>query len=220
VYAGAIGLTSGFWSADDGDKRIRLTRNTFRSNRYGLWLHLSREVADPQVIETLSALQIDAADNIFDTGSRFLNFEGSQPRDAAAAEALLRRLLDWRDRRNLFGGGRSSIQWSVQAATQPISGPGNLVDWSRFWGSESSDVMDGNVRYVGGDLLAKLQSTPEKLMPDDFRLRSDSAGHRAGPDGKDLGADIDLVGPGAAYERWKLTPAYQEWRKETEQSQE
>ena len=36
-------------------------------------------------------------------------------------------------------------------------------------------------------------------------------------DGKDLGADVDLVGPGAAYERWKRTPDYQEWLKDTGQ---
>src|SRR5262249_49320337 len=54
--------------------------------------------------------------------------------------------------------------------------------------------------------------------PDDFRLRSDSAGYRAGKDGKDLGADIDLVGPGKAYERWKQTPDYRQWLKETKRS--
>jgi hypothetical protein len=55
------------------------------------------------------------------------------------------------------------------------------------------------------------------VKPDDFRLRADSAGYKAGPDGKNLGADVDLVGPGAAYERWKQTPEYQQWLKETEQ---
>ena len=49
----------------------------------------------------------------------------------------------------------------------------------------------------------------------DFRLRPDSAGYRAGKDGKDLGADVDLVGPGLAYERWKKSPDYQQWLKET-----
>src|SRR5262249_56577324 len=31
------------------------------------------------------------------------------------------------------------------------------------------------------------------------------------------GADVDLVGPGKAYERWKQTPAYQQWLKDTKQ---
>jgi hypothetical protein len=28
---------------------------------------------------------------------------------------------------------------------------------------------------------------------------------------------VDLVGPGAAYERWKKTPEYQQWLKDTGQ---
>ena len=60
-------------------------------------------------------------------------------------------------------------------------------------------------------------TAPEKLTPEDFRLRPDSAGYRAGKDGKDLGADVDLVGPGPAYERWKKTPEYQQWLKDTKQ---
>jgi hypothetical protein len=42
-------------------------------------------------------------------------------------------------------------------------------------------------------------------------------GYRAGKDGKDLGADVDLVGPGAAYKRWKKTPEYQQWLRDTGQ---
>ena len=57
----------------------------------------------------------------------------------------------------------------------------------------------------------------ERLKPDDFRLRPDSPGYRAGKGGKDLGADVDLVGPGEAYERWKKTPEYQQWLKDTGQ---
>ena len=52
--------------------------------------------------------------------------------------------------------------------------------------------------------------------PEDFRLRPDSAGYRAGPNGEDLGVDVDLVGPGEAYQRWKETPDYQQWREETQ----
>jgi hypothetical protein len=30
---------------------------------------------------------------------------------------------------------------------------------------------------------------------------------------------VDLVGPGPAYERWKKTPEYQQWLKDTKQVQ-
>ena len=37
---------------------------------------------------------------------------------------------------------------------------------------------------------------------------------------QDLGADVDLVGPGPAYERWKKTPEYQQWLKDSGQLKE
>ena len=49
------------------------------------------------------------------------------------------------------------------------------------------------------------------LPLEDFRLRPDSAGYQAGADGKDLGADVEIVGPGAPYERWKQSPEYATW---------
>jgi hypothetical protein len=64
-----------------------------------------------------------------------------------------------------------------------------------------------------------MTAAPERTASDDFRLRPDSAGYRAGKDGKDLGADIDLVGPGEAYERWKKTPDYRQWLEESGQGQ-
>jgi formylglycine-generating enzyme required for sulfatase activity len=71
--------------------------------------------------------------------------------------------------------------------------------------------------FVGGSLNQRANVDPQTVTAADFRLRPDSAGYRAGPDGKDLGADVDLVGPGPAYERWKTTPEYQQWLKETGQ---
>src|SRR5262249_41828822 len=52
----------------------------------------------------------------------------------------------------------------------------------------------------------------EKLRPQDFRIRTDD------PRLKDFGADVNLVGPGPAYDRWKKTAGYQQWLKETGQA--
>ena len=88
----------------------------------------------------------------------------------------------------------------------------------RIWPIEpDADVREGSVRYQGGNLLARLSTAPGQITPEDFHLRPDSAGYRAAKDGKDLGADMDLVGPGPAYERWKNTPEYQQWLKESGQ---
>src|SRR4029453_19487520 len=97
------------------------------------------------------------------------------------------------------------------APTRPRT---TLAEWDQFWGQSNTGSIQGEARFQGG---AAVHSAPYSLVPDDFRLRADSAGYRAGPDGKDLGPDIDLVGPGQAYERWKTTPDYQDWLKETGQ---
>jgi hypothetical protein len=82
-----------------------------------------------------------------------------------------------------------------------------LAGWQRL-GKAGDSGSAGAIRYEGGDVFAGMTNTPERVTPADFRLRGDSAGYRAGRDGKDLGADVDLVGPGPAYERWKKTPQY------------
>ena len=99
----------------------------------------------------------------------------------------------------------------------PLPNLKNLADWQRFWKTGEADALEGRVTFQGGDLISKAALTPERVTADDFRLRPDSAGYRAGKDGKDLGADIDLVGPGPAYERWQKTPAYQQWLKDSGQ---
>src|SRR5262249_14280662 len=97
-------------------------------------------------------------------------------------------------------------------------GPTTLDEWKQFWGSAETDSLEGRLRFRGGNLRSRTEATLDKLTPEDFRLRSDSAGYQAGKDKTDLGADVDLVGPGKAYERWKKTPDYQQWLKDTGQS--
>ncbi|HZL90051.1 MAG TPA: hypothetical protein VFB96_16910 [Pirellulaceae bacterium] len=101
--------------------------------------------------------------------------------------------------------------------TAPIK---TLADWKRFWDLQETDWQLGQAKFQGGDLLAKPGRTPHLLTSEDFRLRPDSPGYKAGKDGKDLSADVDLVGPGEAYERWTKTPEYQEWLTETGESKQ
>jgi hypothetical protein len=71
-------------------------------------------------------------------------------------------------------------------------------------------------RFAGGDLLERLEKDPLSLTAADFRLEKGSPGQGAGPDGKDLGADVDRVGPGEPYKRWKTTPDYRQWLMDTQ----
>ena len=94
----------------------------------------------------------------------------------------------------------------------------DLATWRKFWGSPETGSVAGEVRYRGGDLAARWPKESDRITPEDFRLREDSAGYRAERTARILSADVDLVGPGAAYERWKKSPEYQQWLKETGQA--
>jgi hypothetical protein len=120
---------------------------------------------------------------------------------------------------NLYRAGVSILQFQEDSGAEPprftIPSDDHLESWQEFLGHPEPGSIVGIIRYSGGDLRKRAALDPKELTPGDFRLRPDSAGYRAGPDGKDLGADVDLVGPGEAYQRWKETPDYQQWREET-----
>jgi serine/threonine protein kinase len=166
-------------------------------------------------------LHIQASANIFDGHdvALSLQFEALAPSlaEPKRIDEFLQRLMEWREESNLYADKAPLLRVWVKGGHGPARQWDTLADWKRVWRLAADDSRQGRARYQGG---SKLYTAPEQLTPDDFRLRPDSAGYRAGKDGKDLGADIDLVGPGPAYERWKRTPAYQQWLKDTGQKHE
>jgi hypothetical protein len=70
-----------------------------------------------------------------------------------------------------------------------------LQEWNEFWGLADTGSFEGSPRYRNPKAVY-LSPVAEQLVPEDFRLLPDTPGYRAGEDGKDLGADVDLVGPG------------------------
>jgi hypothetical protein len=120
---------------------------------------------------------------------------------------------------NLYRAGARILQFRESSGDKrsrfTITSDDHLESWQQFLGHPEPGSIVGIIRYSRGDLRKKAALAPKQLTPGDFRLGPNSAGYRAGPDGKDLGADIDLVGPGEAYQRWKQTPDYQQWREET-----
>jgi len=207
------------------DASLQIRRSTFASRPTSIWavcrssLPISGDRADaPQ------PLHLEVSECIFDVPTA-VGFEQNLNKKAdeyrpEEAEAALLGLLQWRGERNLFAKGSPSLCWTVEFKQLPPRGPKSLEDWKAFWGTAEADSLEGSIRFHGGNLLSRTGEAIKQLTPEDFRLRADSPGYRAGKDGKDLGADVDLVGPGPAYERWKQTPEYQEWLKETGQVKE
>src|SRR5262249_5932438 len=126
-------------------------------------------------------------------------------------QRVIPKLIRWHEDRNIYD--LSDESFLNVSPTGLLSG---LAEWNKFWGLKDTGSMQGAVR-LRGNPKNRIARAPESITPDDFRLRSDSAGYQAGKDKKDLGADVDLVGPGPAYERWKKTPEYQQWLKDTGQ---
>jgi len=215
---GSWGL--GYVTADLNKASLRVVRNTMIVRFSAFTPTLFPEGSALLTGRPEPLVRVEASGNVFDTLGSQMQFDQAQPNPlpAAEAETALRRLLAWQGRGNLYTSDQPFLGLSVQwKPLEPATAVKSLADWKQFWNGAEVDSMEGRVRYQGGDLLTKLVATPEKLTPEDFRLRPDSAGYRAGKDGKDLGADVDLVGPGPAYERWKKTPDYQQWLKETGQ---
>ena len=136
---------------------------------------------------------------------------------AEEAEKLLPRLVAWRAQRNVYLRGTGflalgAVGETLTAAPLQQTRPRTTLEvWRQLWGPTETDSLQGRILHQGGEALTKADTDLQRLMPGDFRLHADSAGKRAGEGRQDLGADVDQVGPGPAYERWKTTPAYQEW---------
>jgi hypothetical protein len=109
----------------------------------------------------------------------------------------------------------------------------SLEDWNALWDQAESGSLLAEVVYPGGTRRdqPQLQGLPplrgrrpprgvpdepfrKRFVPQDFRLVS------VKPDGGDAltaeqmaeyGADLELVGPGKPYDRWRETAEYQQW---------
>jgi hypothetical protein len=179
---------------------------------------LPRVNAGKPIELTLSGNILCAYDVIFELGQT-RSPRLSKSLSNTEARALLPHLVGWEGSKNLYDISGDGCFLSLKKEGEVISAEraiGSMADWSRYWASPEAESLQGQVRLRGGGVWARLTDHPSSLSLEDFRLLPDSPGHKAGDGARDLGANVDLVGPGAAYERWKLTPEYHEWKRSTE----
>ena len=197
--------------------KLKMSRSTLVTKRGLAWDFFEKLPTFPPGLkdgEKAKFLAIDLEQNVLASRTGLLEFRHKyeeMPLDEV--DRLLKRGITWHDKENLLPEIDQLILSRNTAF--PVGAPiKTLADWGKLLGGKSIRSIQGNATFAGGDLFAKPLL---ELKTADFRLAKGSPGQGVLRGGKDLGADVDLVGPGEAYERWKKTPAYQEWRKQTEE---
>ena len=227
VQVGGALVSCGAFNGDARDAAVQIRRCSLIAC-VPVFCYFHTTPRDPDSGRTVRLLRAKVVESLIDSGQLlgvhrnpgFLDKEN--PLHDATAEDAIPRLISWHGTNNVhhrLGNGPpdaadAMIWWGSPTGAQPVASVNDLASWRKFWGSPETGCIQSEIRYQGGDLASRLTGGAVKLTPDDFRLRPDSAGYRARSDGKDIGADVDLLGPGPAYERWKKTPGYQQWLKE------
>jgi hypothetical protein len=226
MLGGDIGVAYHYRQPDLTNVAIELTRNTLVvQTPIALFLDTPPTPPAPGTDAPAKPIRLQASDNLLDGQLQVLELFQSedflsrrQPLDADSAQEHLGRLIAWKEQNNVYPKSISLLAHVVKAPREPLPAGKSLADWNRFWGVKDTGAVRGEICYRGGDLRSRALTQLEQVTAADFRLQANSPGHRARKDGGDLGAAVDSVGPGAAYEVWKKTPEYQRWRKDTEQS--
>jgi hypothetical protein len=195
----------------EGDKQsMRQLEVSLRANTFlgpNVWLDV--QTHDPAVFEAgeaarKPALRLELSDNLV-ASPRFGTFWHSNEVGPGleAMEAFLKKQVRWAGARNRFGGGSEGLHFAHEGK-QGSMRLKDLKGWKEWWGQESPFEL-GEVKFKGGDLIARLKKgeTPE---PGDFRPLGAAA---------KFGADVDKLGPGKPYHEWKKTPEYSKWQKKT-----
>lgn len=199
---------------------LQVARSTFVADYAPVWVDLKNPQADAADLpDGMKRIRLEFSECVFDSATMLgaRQSEGNAI-EAEAAETELRRSLGWQGERNLFASGITRVKWHVVDQALTLNEAADLDGWKKLWATAEIDSQEGPLRFVGGNLRDRPGADLDRLTSEDFRLRPDSAGHRAASDGKDLGAEVDLVGPGPAYERWRKSSAYQQWLRETAQA--
>jgi hypothetical protein len=227
IFGGGVDSLGILTSADRrGQLSVELTQSTLVNNEsirmqfFGSPHEIRQMLQQPSM-----AMKVRAANNIFAfrtaaitagigpvAAHREPSFDGDQ------AASLLRRIVSWEDRENLFANEGMLIRWVV--GTTRVSPARQIIDvndWADFWDAGDTGSRRDAVKFVGGNLAARAAVAPEKIVPADFHPHA-RRGAIFLPDADDQGpgADIEAVGPGPAYERWKLSPEYAGWLKGAE----
>jgi hypothetical protein len=199
------------------EAEVELTDNTLVTDS-NLWGHRFNQNPVEFAKEDFRSVRFKVVGNVFQSRREFgvVEYGGAdKPNRPAAVADWYRDHITWETSDNLFAIKGDFLAFHQGGKSQELTWK-TSKDWQAFWKGEKDLGMEGTPRFAAGNLLERLEKDPLSLTPADFRLQKGSPGQGAVPDGKDLGADMDRIGPGAAYENWQKAPPYQEWLKMTD----
>ncbi len=211
-----VGLYVGYGKAQLG-VNLKLNDNTF-VNTVPIQVGFLDRPQEPKPL-LQRPLQWKLTNNVSDGRNCFLSIRNLKPDEFPDQDvpSFMQKHFAWDEAQHVHGEYHTFLRIDKKKSVPTELGLMSLDSWQKWWGLPPNGSLQGEIRFSGGDLLAKCKSSPLGITPADCRLAVHSTGHGAGPGGKDLGADVDRVGPAKAYEAWKKTPAYQQWRKKTEE---
>ncbi|HAA49118.1 MAG TPA: hypothetical protein DCE43_05320 [Planctomycetaceae bacterium] len=202
VQVGQLGVFVHFHRRDLRDVSVRVDQSTFVA---GSAVRLAVPPGRiPQPIEIVASF------NVFDTIDAVLEIE--RPRDMRRGPPGGRQPLEgrspswlhWMGNQNLFRIERGMMSIRHQGRRFPVPwAPRRLRDWEEFWGGNERGSLETSSGEAARALSQRADDNPSSVTARSFRLRPDSPGRERGPTGRDLGARVEWVGPGSAFETWK-----------------
>jgi formylglycine-generating enzyme required for sulfatase activity len=206
------------------DLTVHLNRSTASScDQVLLWLV---DEAQPELKKGHKPIHWHGVESVFSLSNPeprmvCMACKATDYQETAPVRALLQGTVAWSEDRNVY-----PTQPLVELENSPNNMYrrlpdgyfcGNLDEWCKFWGIPSTKSVQGMTELAGGKIMDEFVANIHKVTAANFGLVKGSPGQGVLPGGKDLGADVDRVGPGKSYEDWKKTDEYKDWQKKTDE---
>jgi len=206
VQVGQLGLFVHFHRRELRDVSVRIDQSTFVTASAVRLVVPSGRILQP--IEISSTLNVFDATNAILEIERLREMRRVPPGGRKSLEPMPSSQLHWSGKQNLFQVGDEMLVVRQQGRRVPVPwAPRRLRDWERFWRGNEQDSLESVPGDAARSLYERALDDPSVITADSFRLPTDSPGRKVGPSGRDLGARIEWVGPGAGYEAWKQSAA-------------
>jgi serine/threonine protein kinase len=197
--------------------RITLRHSTLAlasSRAFLLSFDPTQAIFDPQKV----SCQVESTGNVF-VGPPLtviqLGDKDVKPLPIGECQKQLRRLVSWWEKENLYvvPTGTDFFWMETDAVGEVRSSLRDMRTWEQFWDLGDTRSYQQSVQFKK-DLPRNYKGD---AVPEDFRLTGERPAIGPATNRQDFGATIDFVGPGAAYERFKQTPGYKQWLKDSGQ---